>query len=73
MNPLFQVHTLNDDGINKARAMAEDFSALVSKLQIILGDGGVKSREFSLVKTKLEEAAFFAKKAMANQLENQTK
>ena len=66
MNPLFQVHLLNDDGINKAKAMAEGFSALADKLEAILG-AGVKTREFSLVKTKLEEAAFFAKKAMANQ------
>ena len=72
MNPLFQVHALNDDGMNKAKAIAEDFSNLVSKLEAILGDG-VKSREFSLVKTKLEEAAFFAKKAMAVQAENQKK
>ena len=70
MNPLFQVHLLNDDGINKAKAMAQDFSALMDKLEAILGDG-VKTREFSIVKTKLEEASFFAKKALANQPENQ--
>jgi hypothetical protein len=29
------------------------------------------SRRLSIVKTKLEEACFFAKKAMANQKENQ--
>lgn len=70
MNPLFQVHLLNDDGVNKAKAMAQNFSALVDELETILGDG-IKTREFSIVKTKLEEAAFFAKKAMANQPENQ--
>lgn len=70
MNPLFQLHLLNDDGVNKAKAMAQDFSALVDKLEALLGDG-VKTREFSIVKTRLEEASFFAKKAMANQPENQ--
>lgn len=65
----FQVHILNDNGIKKAKEIAVLFDSLLSELEkegmCILG------REFSLVKTKLEEACFFAKKAMAVNLVNQ--
>jgi hypothetical protein len=67
MDPLFEVHMLNEVGKGKARNIAEDFDELLSNLIEVCGTG----REMSIVKTKLEEACFFAKKAMANQTENQ--
>lgn len=69
IRPEFGVHLLNDDGIAKAKEMAFRFSDLTEWLE----QPGmcVSSRELSLAKTKLEEACFFAKKAMATNLMNQ--
>lgn len=69
LNPLFEVHMLNEVGIEKARAIAEDFNELLGYLESTIGTE--PSREMSIVKTKLEEACFFAKKAIANQKINQ--
>lgn len=62
MHELFQVHMLTEDGKKKAVEMASEFNALVVKLEEMCGKDG---REMALVRTKLEEACFFAKKAMA--------
>ena len=67
VDPLFQFHRLNETGIQKAQYIAETFSIVLSDLKKWCPE----SREFSIVKTKLEEASFFAKKAVANQQENQ--
>jgi len=64
----FDVHMLNDDGIAKARAIAETFSAALDALEAQCGADG---REMAVVRTKLQEAAFFAKRAMAVRPENQ--
>ena len=74
MDPMFEVHMLNETGKAKAKAIAESFHGL-----LIILNGGLNqsaplcppSRELSIVKTKLEEACFFAKKAMASLPENQ--
>lgn len=65
----FGVHILNEEGIAKAKDMAWKFSELLYWLE----QPGmcVEGRELSIVKTKLEEACFFAKKAMATNLTNQ--
>ena len=67
VNPLFSFHKLNEDGIQRAVAIAKAFDELLKTLNEICPDG----REFSIVKTKLEEASFFAKKSIANVPENQ--
>lgn len=67
IDPLFQFHRLNEGGIKMAEEIAIDFSLLLNSLRKICPDG----REFSIVKTKLEEAAFFAKKAVAHDPKNQ--
>lgn len=64
----FKVHILNDNGIDKARRLAEDFSTLLNSVEHLCGAEG---REMAIVRTKLEEASFFAKKAMASLPENQ--
>lgn len=61
MDPLFKFHKLNENGIKKAEIIAGYFDELLSLLSGVLPPG----REFSITKTKLEEAAFFAKKSMA--------
>lgn len=67
INNEFKVHILNEDGIAKAKEIAAIFDYCLNKLTTLCP----ASREFSIVKTKLEEASFFAKKAMAQSAENQ--
>jgi hypothetical protein len=67
MDPLFQFHRLNEVGIEKAVKIAESFDRLLTELKELCPEG----REFSIVKTKLEEASFFAKKSMANRPDHQ--
>lgn len=67
IDPLFEVHTLTEGGIAKAQTIARTFNDCLTTLRTLCGPG----REFAIVQTKLEEAAFFAKKAMAKQPENQ--
>lgn len=67
MNPEFSVHILNDSGIEKAKVLACKFDELLCSLLALCPP----SRELSIVKTKLEEACFFAKKSIANAPENQ--
>lgn len=66
MNQEFQVHMLNETGKAKATAIARRFNELLNGLTLMCPDG----REMAIVRTKLEEAAFFAKKAMAVCSEN---
>lgn len=67
VDKMFQFHKLNTEGIHRAIVIAERFDTLLHDLSLLCPD----SREFSLCKTKLEEACFFAKKAMANNPDNQ--
>lgn len=64
-NPLFKTHRLNAQGVEKAKAIAQAFTELIEALDLPPG------RESAIVYTKLEEACFFAKKAIANKTENQ--
>lgn len=67
MNKEFAVHMLNESGKVKAAVIAVAFDELLDKLLKVNPDA---SREMSVCRTKLEEACFFAKKAMASQSEN---
>lgn len=66
-NPEFEVHMLNESGIAKANAIAFSFDTFLTELKEMCPEG----RHMSIVRTKLEEASFFAKKAMACSTENQ--
>ncbi len=68
MDPLFQVHRLNEQGLQRAEAIAAIFEKTLAALTYQCGNG---SREWALVRTKLEEACFFAKKAMSADPANQ--
>lgn len=61
MNKEFKVHILTDEGIEKAKKLANLFDTLLTTLS---NEYCSEGREFSIVKTKLEEACFFAKKSM---------
>lgn len=67
MHDAFRVHMLNERGKSKARTIAEAFDDLLARLEQIqpIGPSG-RTREHAIVITKLEEAAFFSKKEMAN-------
>lgn len=65
--PEFSVHLLNETGICKAAALADIFSEALDKIEAILPPG----RERALVITKLQEAAFFAKRGIAIDPSNQ--
>lgn len=62
MNKEFTVHALNDEGLNAVGHIAATFDLLLDQLNQICPDGG---REIAIVRTKLEEACFFAKKAIS--------
>lgn len=63
----FKVHSLNTLGQQKATTISEAMADLLSKLEDICGSEG---REIALVRTHMEMAGFYAKKAMALQAEN---
>ena len=62
----FAVHMLNADGKEKAGEIALAFDHLLAQLEVLCPAG----RELAIVRTKLEEACFFAKKAMASDASN---
>jgi hypothetical protein len=65
----FEVHLLNETGIARAQQMAVDFNLFLHQLESLVGTA--EGREMAIVRTKLEEACFFAKKALANQPQHQ--
>lgn len=76
MNKEFEMHMLNEQGKEKAKKIAEAFDLLLETLcpsDVRLLALCPPGRELSLVRTKLEEACFFAKKSMAAVSANQEK
>ena len=72
MNPLFEVHMLNEEGKAKAKLLAEHFDELLSRIEQVCGmPPSGTTREMAIVKTKLEESCFYAKKYLAMRPENQ--
>lgn len=65
----FRSHLLNDQGIAVCNSVSIKFHELLLFVQAVAGE----SREMSIVRTKLEEACFFAKKAVAVRADNQLK
>lgn len=62
----FQVHLLNEQGIDRANKCAEVVSECVDKLEAL----GVTGRELALVITKAQDLGFFAKRSIALNPEN---
>lgn len=69
MSDNFKTHLLNETGKLIACDIGDRFDALLTDLK----DRGVDGRYLALVSTKLEEACFFAKKAIAVKAENQVR
>jgi hypothetical protein len=67
VDPLFSFAPYSTVGREKAVAVAEKFTAFLYELEELLPGG---SREVSIIRTKLEEASFYAKKALRNYKEN---
>jgi hypothetical protein len=67
MRDEFKVHQLNDQGLKKATDLGEVFSQMLDAIEALIPQG----RERSIVITKLQEASFFAKRAIALDPANQ--
>lgn len=65
--PEFKTYRLNNRGSGSAREISIAFDDLLGMLSTHVPLG----REFSIVRTKLEEACFFAKKGVATDPRNQ--
>lgn len=61
MQDFFKVHLLTDEGIQLAVQLSDRFRELAKYID----ESSLDGREKSLAFTKLEEASFFAKKAIA--------
>ncbi len=70
----FAVHLLNEKGKAAAFEIAASFSQFLSHIEAECSDldsSASNTRELAIVRTKLQEAAFFAKRAIAVLPENQ--
>lgn len=69
----FKSHRLNQEGQEKSVTMAQKFTDLVSYLETVCTTPHetTPNRSYAIALMKLEEAGFFAKKAMASQVGNQ--
>lgn len=70
MNKEFKAYTLNKKGFEKAEEIAKIFDRALDDVENVLLESE-PTRESNLMKTKLEEACFYAKKAMAQKKTNQ--
>jgi len=72
---MFEVHRLNVIGMEKAERLRMVFESALWEIEDICtvtsGDERANAREIAIVRTKLQEASFFAKRAMALCPENQ--
>ena len=82
MNPEFEVHILNTEAIEKAKELASTFDKCLTDVisiierpgtsgTILLPRSVMNGRFVALVRTHMELASFYAKKAMAILPENQ--
>lgn len=69
---MFEVHILNSRGISEAMVLQTMFQEFLIRIEDICSNSDA-GREMAIVRTKLEEASFFAKRAMAMNPENQKK
>ena len=63
IDPLFSFTTMSTLGKERTVIIVEEFTRLLRSLEELLPGN---SREMSIIKTKLEEASFYAKKGLRN-------
>ena len=63
INPLFSSVKLNEEGLRKVNTIRGAFTQLLLELEYELPGN---SREISIIRTNLEEACFYAVKAVRN-------
>lgn len=63
INPLFSSVNLNEEGLRKVNTIRGAFTQLLLELEYELPGN---SREISIIRTNLEEACFYAVKAVRN-------
>jgi hypothetical protein len=68
---IFKVHMLNQKGVEKAERIKMAFEKCVMDIELQARDGD--ERCLAIFKTKMEEACFYAKKAMASDSKNHKK
>lgn len=67
MHAEFKSHRLTDEGLSRAREIGEEFDRLLGSL--LLHWGAIPKADprcIAMVRTRLEEACFYAKKAIAS-------
>lgn len=67
---MFEVHLLNDQGKKKATQLQVLFGDFLKNVEEVIGPIGQGGREMAIVRTNLETASFYAKRAMAMKSEN---
>jgi hypothetical protein len=65
MDAMFKTHLLNDEGVTRAKEIADVFDRQWEKLKVLVEGGD--PRCIALLKTELERACFYAKKSIAVQ------
>lgn len=63
MRKEFQTHKLTAEGLSKINEIGVHFDDLLEEIEILVGEEG---REIAIVRSNLEVACFYAKKALAN-------
>ncbi len=70
---LFRSHLLNGLGLSKCRVIGDGFLNLLQTVEIAAGKDASYGRYMAICRSKMEEACFYAKKAIACNPMNQTK
>lgn len=65
VRPEFKYHELNESGQARVDRVAEVFSRALDDLEATVPSCQDNARDMALVRTKLQEACFFAKRAVA--------
>ncbi len=66
VNDLFRVHRLNAAGVEAAEKLAAAFTDCLAVVELLLVPTAGAARELAIVRTKLQEASFFAKRGIAS-------
>lgn len=66
MHKEFAFHALNTGGVARSNAVREAFDRLLTEVEVLVPAG----RESAIMRTKLEEASFFAQKSLAGDPRN---